>query len=114
MHWNCNTGTVQQFVQLHDNWILLMVMLIRFSHGRYSLRARNCAYLTFQYICAKPSLHIPLYPTTAILIQSQTYATSIPKSQAMEYFKSAHQLCILCAFEMTFSSNKIKEPSKIF
>lgn len=60
--------------------------------------ARNCAYLTFQYKFAKYLLHIPLYPTTAIISQSKAYATSIPKSKAMKYFKSTHHVCIVCAF----------------
>jgi len=60
--------------------------------------APNCVYLTFQYNCAKHSLHIPLYLTTAFISQSQAYATYIPKSQAMEYFQSIHHVCIVCAF----------------
>jgi len=60
-----------------------------------SLSARNCVYLTCQHKGAKHLLHIPLYPTTAIFRQSQTYATTIAKSQAMEYFKSIHHICIV-------------------
>jgi hypothetical protein len=55
--------------------------------------ARNCAYLTFQYKGTKYLLRIPLYPTTAIICQSQACATSIPKSKATEYFKSIHHVC---------------------
>jgi len=41
-------------------------------------------------------LNTPLYTTTAIISQSEAHATSIPKQQAMEYFKSAHHVCKLC------------------
>jgi len=58
--------------------------------------ARNCAYLTFRYKGAKYLLHIPLYPTTVIISQSQAYATSVPKSKATEYFKSIHHVCSVC------------------
>jgi hypothetical protein len=55
--------------------------------------ARNCSYLIFQYKGAKYLLHIPLYSSAAIISQPQTYATSIPKSEAMEYFKSIYHVC---------------------
>ena len=58
--------------------------------------ARNCAYLTFQYKSAKYSLHIPLYPSTAAISQSQPYATSIPKFKAMTYFKSIYHIRSVC------------------
>ena len=61
-----------------------------------SLLARYCVYLTCQHKGAKHLLHIPLYPTTAIFSQSQAYATTIAKSQAMEHFKSIHHVCIVC------------------
>jgi hypothetical protein len=57
---------------------------------------RNCANLTFQYKGAKYLLHFPIYPTSAIIRQSQAYATSIPESKAMEYFKSIDHICNLC------------------
>jgi hypothetical protein len=58
--------------------------------------ARNCAYPTFQYKGAKYSLQILLKPTTAIIAQTQANFTFIPESQAMEYFKSIHHVCIVC------------------
>ena len=120
MHWNSNTGTGQQFVLLHDNQMLLMVtmvskammlMIMMCSHGRHSLPARNCVYLTYQYNCPKHLLRVPLYPSNAIISQSQAYAISISKSKAVEYFKSIHHLYILRAFAMTSSSDKTNELS---
>ena len=58
--------------------------------------ARNCACLTFQYNFAKHLLHIPLCPTNAIISQSQAYATTIHKYQAIEHFQSINHACILC------------------
>ena len=69
------------------------MMIMRLVMEGVSHPARNCVYLTFQYKGAKHLLHIPLHPTTAIISQSQAYATSIAKSQAMEYFKSIHPVC---------------------
>jgi hypothetical protein len=56
---------------------------------------RNCTYLTFRHKCAKYLLHIPLQPTPPIS-QSQAYATSTPKSQAKEYFKTILHVCRMC------------------
>ena len=53
-------------------------------------------YLTFQYKGPKYLLLTLLYPTTAIINQSQAYATSIPKPKAMEYFKSIHHVYSVC------------------
>ena len=61
-----------------------------------SHRARNFAYFTFRYKGTKYLLHIPLYPTTANICRSQAYATSIPKSTSMEYFKSIHHVRSVC------------------
>jgi len=60
--------------------------------------ARNCAYVTFEFKRAKHLPNIPLYPKTNIISQSQAYATPILKSQAMEYIKSLHHVCIVCVF----------------
>jgi hypothetical protein len=67
--------------------------------------ARNCAYLTFQHKGAKYLLHIPLYPTTAITSRSQAYATSSPKSQTMEYFKSTHHVRVVYLYRSAISAN---------
>ena len=50
-------------------------------------------------------LNIPLYPTTAIISQSDGHATSIPKSQATEYFKSVHHVCKLYSYQCVISTN---------
>ena len=67
------------------------VIMVGVSH-----LARNCAYLTVQYKCAKYLLHIRLYRTTALTSQSQAYATSIPKSKSMGYSQSIYHVCIVC------------------
>jgi len=50
-------------------------------------------------------LNIRLYPTTAIISQSEGHATSIPKSQATEYFKSVHHVRKLYSYQCVIPTN---------
>jgi len=77
LHLNCNTGTGQQLVQLQFKqklmvmtvMMMMMMVMMRCSHGRHSLPARNCAYLTIQYNCAKHLLQFT-YTQQPLLLAS--------------------------------------------
>jgi len=86
-----------QVAQLDVSWmttncIMTTMMMIRFSNGR---RFTPCTlfYLTFLYKCAKYLLHIPLYPTTAIITSLKPRRLLFLNPKQWNYFKSIHHVC---------------------